>query len=80
MSKCLNELKKGQAGTLLKFASGLDAKLKRRLLELGFFCGTKVTVCQISFLKEVLLLQLNGYLVSLRSDIAKYVLVEVKGE
>lgn len=52
--------------------------IKRRLLELGLTAGTKVTLHQKSFLNEVLLIELNGYMLSLRSSVAKHVLIKQK--
>lgn len=76
MSIFLNQIKKGECVQVLGFGVGLNDKIKRRLLELGFLKNTQVTLSQKSFLSEVLLLELNGYTISLRSDIAKYIKVD----
>lgn len=81
MSIFLNQIKKGESVIILGFDIGLNDKIKRRLLELGFLKNTQVTLNQKSFLSEVLLLELNGYTISLRSDIAKHIKVDkIKGD
>ncbi len=76
MSSFLNQIKKGTKAKIIGFGETISPKIKRRLLELGFLCGTTVMLSQISFLNEVLLLELNGYTVSLRANIAKNILVD----
>lgn len=81
MSIFLNEIKNGECVIVLGVGIDLNDKIKRRLLELGFLKNTQVMLSQKSFLSEVLLLELNGYTISLRSDIAKYIKVDkIKGE
>ena len=76
MSSFLNQIKKGTKAKIIGFGETISPKIKRILLELGFLCGTTVMLSQISFLNEVLLLELNGYTVSLRANIAKNILVD----
>ncbi|MBE7082426.1 MAG: ferrous iron transport protein A [Clostridiales bacterium] len=52
-----------------------NIKTKRRLLELGFIIGATVAVSNVSIMQKVMLVQLNGYMVSLRTDIAKTIQV-----
>ena len=66
----LSALKIGESGKILGYIDGLDYDVKRRLLELGFTLGAVVKVSSISFLGDVLLFELNGYLMSLRKNIA----------
>lgn len=80
MGVFLNQLKGGQKCTVVGFDGSITLKLKRRLLELGFLPNVEITVEQISFLNEVMLLELNGFLVSLRSDIAKHIKIDLKKE
>ena len=80
MSIFLNRVKKGTSVIVVGFSEKTDQKIKRRLLELGFLKDTVITLSEISFLKEVLLLELNGYAISLRSDIAKNIQVKEIGD
>jgi len=74
-SRTISNLKVGQSAKILGFASGLDLKTKRRILELGFVKDTYVTLEKKSILSKVLLLSLNGYLLCVRKNIAKKILV-----
>ena len=74
--KMLNEINKKEVVKLIGFSQDISLKIKRRLLELGFVKNTTITLSQKSFLNEVLLVELNGYCLSLRSDIAKCIVVE----
>lgn len=76
MSIFLSEIKRDSQAKVVGFSHNCSYKIKRRLLELGFFNGTIITLNQRSFLNEVLLVELNGYLISLRADIAKNIIVE----
>ena len=76
MSIFLSEIKRDSQAKVIGFSPNCSYKIKRRLLELGFFNGTMITLSQRSFLNEVLLVELNGYLISLRADIAKNIIVE----
>lgn len=61
---------------ITSFDQLMPYKIKRRILELGFVKESIVKISHVSMLGEVLLVEINGYLMSLRSDIAKYILVE----
>lgn len=71
----LSQLSKNQQATIIGYDNIIDTKTKRRLLELGFVKGKKVTLEQISILGDVLLIEINNYLLSLRSSIAKHILI-----
>ena len=43
-------------------------RLKRRLLDLGFVSGSKVTIINISPLKNSYLLEIHGYIIALRKN------------
>ena len=49
--------------------------LKRRLLELGFISGRKVKVVGKSLSKKTILVEIEGYLLSLRCSVANMVVV-----
>ncbi len=50
--------------------------IKRRLLDLGFTQGQRVCKVKSSLLNKVVLVEIRGYLLSLKSKIADYILVE----
>ena len=70
----LSNLKIGESGIILGYMDGLQQKVKRRLLELGFVKCARVRLENVSFLKEVLLVEVNGYLLSVRKNIASKIL------
>lgn len=59
----------------IKAINNLDYKSSLRLYELGFFAGEKVKVLRKSVLKKTLLIEIGGYTLCMRSDIAKCVVV-----
>lgn len=52
-----------------------DLKIKKRLLELGFIKGEEVAVLAISSLKKTFLLKIQGYVIAIRHNILKEVLI-----
>ncbi|MBE7075160.1 MAG: ferrous iron transport protein A [Clostridiales bacterium] len=76
MSVFLSELKKGDKALIIKIDNNIPFKIKRRLLELGFVENTKICLHSISILGEVLLLELNGFLLSVRKNIAKHIQIK----
>lgn len=52
--------------------------IKRRLLDLGFTKGQAVRKIKTSLLNKVVLVEIRGYLLSLKSIIADYILLEEK--
>lgn len=50
--------------------------IKRRLLELGFLPGRCVKVSRKSLSKKTILVEIQGYLLALRCDVAKSIFVE----
>ena len=51
-------------------------QLKRRLLELGFFCGENVKVVRKSLSGNTILVEIGSYLISLRCSVASMVVVK----
>lgn len=76
----LNALKIGECGIISSYSSMIDAKLKRRLLELGFCLGTKIRILNVSLLNKVALVELNGYVLSVRKNLLKNINVGVECE
>ena len=72
----LSGLERNSQAIITGYDTALDVKSKRRMLELGFITGKKISVEQISILGDVLLIEINGYLLSLRADIAKHIFVK----
>lgn len=52
-------------------------KIKRRLLELGFTKGTKVKVHRKSLLGQAYMVELRGFILSMKKDILKYILINL---
>jgi len=73
MYKKLSEIKIGQNVIIKEFGND-DLFLK--LMEMGCIPGEKVTVEQIAPLKDPISITVSGYLLSLRLDEAKHILVE----
>lgn len=51
-------------------------KILRRFLELGFTIGQKVKILSISFKKRVFLIEVRGYLLSVRANLLDRIVVE----
>lgn len=65
----------GQTYRVLKITD-LPVKIKRRLCDLGFVANTEVRVLRKSLLKKAYLLELRGYVLSVRSSLAQAIIVE----
>ena len=50
-------------------------KIKRRILELGFTSGQNVKLIRKSLLGKAYLVELRGFTITIRKDIAKMILV-----
>lgn len=48
----------------------------RRLSELGFIKGSKVKIIEFSALKKTLLVEIQGYILSLRASVAELIKVQ----
>lgn len=64
----LNQAKKMKLYKILGFSSENDAVL-RRFMELGFTVGEKVKIVATSLQKKVFLIELRGYLLSVRAGL-----------
>lgn len=51
-------------------------KIRRRLLELGFTCSEKVRVVRKSLLGKAYLIEIRGFCLTLRKDIAQLILIK----
>ena len=71
----LSEVMLGKEYTIANVCNGIDIKTKTRLLEFGFFPGQKVSVCNRSLRKGVLLIEISNQMISLRKNEASCVVV-----
>lgn len=55
---------------------GDNFALKRRLMELGFIAGRNVCIVRKSLIKKTVLVQIEGYLLSLRCQVANMIVVK----
>ena len=69
----LNQLGAGCRGFVVSV--GGDAELRRRLLEMGFCNGANVEVIRRAPLGDPIEFRLRGYLLSLRSEQARHVMI-----
>ena len=74
--KNLGQVELNKFYTICGIVEGASMKIKRRLLELGLTVGQKVRVLRRSLAGGVLLIEIRGYTLSLRRDIASLVEVE----
>ena len=72
----LTSLKIGVYARILNIDEKATLKVKRRLLELGFTHGQKVRVIRKSILGQTYLVQIRGYLLSMRKSLAEFLVVE----
>lgn len=74
--KSLCDIKKNRTYRIVGYDKNLPTKILRRLCDLGLTVGQSVSLEAKSLLKKALLISVRGYLLSLKSDIAKGVEVE----
>jgi Fe2+ transport system protein FeoA len=70
----LNELPIGKHGTVVSV--GGDRELRRRLLEMGFCNGATVQTVRRAPLGDPIEFRLRGYLLSLRNEQARHVVIK----
>ena len=76
----LNDAKQGRYYKVAALSQYAEPRIVRRLLDLGFTPNEKVCVMRKSLTKQTLLVQIRGFCLSLRSNIAEAVLIEVQGD
>ena len=74
----LNSIKANLYYRITDFASGENEKIVRRLCDLGLVPGEIVRVTNRSLLKKATLVEVKGYVLTLKSSIANSILVERK--
>lgn len=69
-------LKDGKCGVCYKIVGFEEGELLQRFWELGFTVGQKVKIVSMSILKKVFLLEIRGYILSVRASLLSCVKVE----
>lgn len=67
-----------KAYSIAQIKKDCPSSVRRRLFDLGFTKGQTVKKIQKSLLGKVILVEIRGYLLSIRSSIARSILVEAK--
>jgi len=73
--KTLDKAKKNETLKIVGFA-GEEDRVFRRFLELGFSRGEKVKVIYSSLANKVFLIEIRGYVLSVRRSLLERVIVE----
>lgn len=73
--KTLDKCERNKLYKIKGFEGKVDGVL-RRFFELGFSQGEKVRIVSTSLQKKVFLVEIRGYLLSVRSELLKKVVVE----
>ena len=71
----LADVRVGKCVEIDKISQQAPTKIKRRLLDLGFTKGVKIRVLKKSLLKEDILIEIRNFTLTIRRDIAQYILV-----
>ena len=72
----LSKAKIGKLYLITTISNSASIKIKRRLLELGFTKGQFVKLVRKSFLAKTFLIELRGFTLTIRKDVAS--LIEIK--
>ena len=72
----LTLLKLNKSAKIAGFSERMSSALKRRLMELGFLESEDIKILRKSLLGKAYLIELRNYTLTIRKDIAKFVLVE----
>lgn len=72
----LTEIKMNYYYKVIGFDKELEYKICRRFCDFGITKGERIKVKAKSLLKRVLLIEIRGYILSIKSSLAKYILVE----
>ena len=73
--KLLNELKRGEKGTIVKI--GGTGAVRRRLLDMGLVSGSDIVMERVAPLGDPIEIKVKGYNLSLRKEEAASIEVEV---
>ena len=72
----LNNCKVGQIKRIVAISADAPFKIKLRLLELGFTNGQRIKLAKKSLFGDTFLVEIRGYCLSMRKNIADFVFVE----
>ena len=72
----LTEIKSGEYRKVVVVDKSAPLNVRRRLMELGFVAGQKIKLVKKSLLGETFLLEISDSQLSIRKDLAKYLIVE----
>lgn len=61
---------------VIEFVECKNIPISRRLIELGFVKGAELKIIQFSALKKTLLVEISGYILSLRANVASFIKVK----
>ena len=73
--KTLDKMKKGETCKIVGFNGHFD-RILRRFLELGLSRGQKVKIVSTSLQNKVVLIEIRGYILSVRRNLLDRVVVE----
>lgn len=73
----LGKAKAGKFYQILGYSENVAIKIKRRLLELGLTVGQTVKIARKSLLGKAYLLEVRGYSLSMRRNLASFILVRL---
>jgi len=73
----LIELKPGETGYVVSM-DGLDPAVAKKLVDLGMTKGERVSFIQRAPLGDPIWIELKGYQLAFRADIAKHITIELK--
>lgn len=73
--RVLRDAKAGKLCLIEGYAKESSLQFKRRLLELGLTPGQNVKVVRKSLLGKTVLVEIRGYMLSLRKDLLSFILV-----
>jgi Fe2+ transport system protein FeoA len=74
--KRLTEIKNGGYHKLVVVDKAAPMKVRRRLAELGFISGQLLKIERKSLMGETYLIEIRGSFLSVRKDLAKFLIVE----
>jgi Fe2+ transport system protein FeoA len=75
----LNSAKFGKLYEIDKIDPNAPMKIRRRLYDLGFTSGQKVTAVRKSLLGKAYLVEIRAYTLSLRSTVAEAIILKESG-
>ena len=73
----LKNVKTGKYYKILDISQYATDKIRRRLLELGFTSGEYIKIIRKSLIGKTLLVEIRGYILSIRDSISQNIIVDV---